>query len=382
LHKPQFLDEASRYRRGNGTTKTLSVVVRKVYEGITDRLPEKLHERLKIAIVHDEVQVEGDRYVGVATQEGDYQIEWQDFKDHPLAQGKFKMEVSPFNATNSNCGTCQEYTQIVCNDDVIFDFDLLPDNTYNFKVLENDNICCSPVSVTLVTYDTTYLDSVTVEADQSITVHVKATAPSTVGWHIVRYRAQCANGQYDEADIVVDVDGVAPPDCGMPTDSSMTDVQPFQATLNWTPVAGAYQYDIYVYKAPDYVAYIQTFSVVGGGSSSTLITGLSPNTEYRIGIQSVCGNPTDGFVYSGFAYIDFTTAEQTPTETCGLYELFNTDPDNFRSATFVNCDGLIEGVNIPPLHQREICVLQTSPGVPYNFNTEPQVNVVYLGACL
>src|ERR1700749_4669286 len=90
LHKPQFLEDANRYRKANGVTVTLSVVVRKVYEGLTDSIPEKLHERLKIALVHDSVQVEGDKYVGVITQEGDYQIEWQDFLSYPLAQGKFK----------------------------------------------------------------------------------------------------------------------------------------------------------------------------------------------------------------------------------------------------------------------------------------------------
>src|SRR5688500_4747561 len=85
LHKPQFVETREDYRKANGETKTLSVVIRKVYEGVTDDMSEKLHERLKIALAHDNVVVEGDRYVGVITQEADYQIEWSDFLSRPIA---------------------------------------------------------------------------------------------------------------------------------------------------------------------------------------------------------------------------------------------------------------------------------------------------------
>src|SRR5688572_11990655 len=103
LHKPQFPEETEEYRKANGVTVVLSVVIRKVYEGQTDSLPEKLHERLKIALRHDSVIIEGDKYVGAITQEGSYDIEWIDFLSKPIAQAKFKANVTPFNASNSNC---------------------------------------------------------------------------------------------------------------------------------------------------------------------------------------------------------------------------------------------------------------------------------------
>src|SRR5687768_3265995 len=86
LHKPQFVEESDKYRKANGASVVLSVVIRKIYEGQTDSLPEKLHERLKIALRHDTVIIEGDKYAGAIVQDGSYDIEWIDFLSKPIAQ--------------------------------------------------------------------------------------------------------------------------------------------------------------------------------------------------------------------------------------------------------------------------------------------------------
>jgi len=371
LHKPQFLEDANRYRKANGVTVTLSVVVRKVYEGLTDSIPEKLHERLKIALVHDSVQVEGDKYVGVITQEGDYQIEWQDFLSHPLAQGKFKAEVSPFNATNSNCGTCQEMIQVVANDD---DAGTLNENTdYTIDVLANDEICCNPITISLVTFDSNYLASAVINANNEIVVHTQTTMPALTHAKILTYRAQCANGQFDEADVYADLNGTIPA-CQMVTGLNITNLDTTSVTVNWTPAAGATSYIWQLRTLPDN-------TIVGGATISPSdhadITGLIPGQEYIFYILTNCGTGNE----SPSASITFTTTTPPPADTCGDYELFNTDPDNFRAGSYTDCDGIERSINIGPLHQREICVLQFSGSNPVNLVVESQITVTYLGTC-
>lgn len=371
LHKPQFPEEATRYRKANGQSVTLSVVVRKVYEGLTDRLPEKLHERLKIALVHDRVEVEGDKYVGVITQDGDYQIEWQDFLSHPLAQAKFKAEVTPFNATNSNCGTCQEMIQVVANDD---NAGILAENdTYTINVLANDDICCNPVTLTLVTFDSNYLTSATVNGNNEIVIHTQSSLPDLDGVQILTYRVQCQNGQYDEAFVFADLDGSVIA-CAPPTGLSVTGVDETHATINYTPAVGVVLDHFQVRTMPDN-------TVVQDGNqlpdNHVDLSGLSPGQSYRFYIQSNCG----GGNFSPYVWIDFTTDSTPPADSCGSYDLYNTDDLNYRQGSYIDCLGEFRGLNIPPSHTRRICVLQNSPGVPVELNVEPEIAITYNGIC-
>ena len=89
----QFPTEANRFRLANGVKKTLSVVIRKTYELVTDYMNESMHQRLVIALNHDEVAIEGDKYIGNLTLDNAYEIEWPDFLDYPLGQGKTIIEV-------------------------------------------------------------------------------------------------------------------------------------------------------------------------------------------------------------------------------------------------------------------------------------------------
>lgn len=372
LHKPQFPEQAERYRKANGETVTLSVVVRKVYEGLTDSIPEKLHERLKIALVHDHVEVEGDKYVGVISQDGDYQIEWQDFLSHPLAQGKFKAEVTPFNATNSNCGTCQEMVQVVAVDDNAGT--LAEDTTYVIDVLANDDICCNPVTLSLLTFNSSYLDSATITVDNKIQIHTKAVLPDLTNAQIISYRAQCANGQYDEANVFADLDGTVPA-CNPPTDLAVINITDNTATVTFTPAAGAVGYTWELREHYDLSIVVQSGSV--GAVDHVDLTLLQPVIFYRFFIRTDCGSGN----YSPFVYIDFATVAAPPSNSCGQYELFNTDDQNYHQGSYTDCDDVFRGLNISPLHTRTICVLQSSPGVPVNLSVESEISVSYLGLC-
>lgn len=373
LHKPQFLEEAERYRKANGVTVTLSVVVRKVYEGLTDNIPEKLHERLKIALVHDHVEVEGDKYVGVIAQDGDYQIEWQDFLSYPLAQGKFKAEVTPFNATNSNCGTCEQQIQVVCVDDDAGT--LAEDTTYIIDVLANDQICCNPVALSLLTYDTNYLQSASVTVDNKIQIHTQPALPDLPTVQIMSYRAQCQNGQFDEANVLAELDGSISA-CDPPTLLNVSAVGTNTATISYTPSPGATGNDHFQLRTmPDN-------TIVQDGlqlpDNHVDLTGLTPGQQYRFFIQADCGSGN----LSPFVYIDFTTDPPPSSNSCGRYELFNTDDQEFRGFGYKDCLGNdVANINVPPLHTRTICALQFSPGNPVDITADAIFNITYAGLC-
>lgn len=377
LHRPQFVEERDEYRKANGETKTLSVVIRKVYEGVTDDLPEKLHERLKIALAHDYVVVEGDRYVGIITQEGDYQIEWSEFLSRPIAPAKFKANVTPYNATNSNCGTCEEYAQIVAVDDNVGT--LVEDTTYIVDVLANDDICCSPVTLSLITFDSTYLDSCIVNGDNEIEFHTKPLLPDVNGVVLVTYRAECDSGQFDEANIIGNINGTDPtPVCLAPTDPVLVSINSdTSASFSWTAPSPA--------PACGYYWEVRTpFSVVvaSGTEATTSVTvnGLPSNEDFlRFFVRADC---CAGLESNFVGPVIFSLPPPSDTDSCGEYQLDNTSLLQFRTATYLDCNGVEQNISVPPLTTRFICALQTSPGNPVSIATSSgDLTVTYIGLC-
>jgi hypothetical protein len=164
--QPQFPAEATRFRLADGTTKTLSVFIRKIYQIETDYLTEQQHQRLVIALNHDDVKIEGERYIGGVAIDGDYRIDWVDFLDYPVAKGSVQVTVTPFDFTNSNCQTCEQASQLSLVDD---DAGEVEEGTpKDVDVFANDNICCYPVTAEITWFDTGYFTSVTINADTGI----------------------------------------------------------------------------------------------------------------------------------------------------------------------------------------------------------------------
>lgn len=376
LSKPQFVEESTDYRLANGVTKVLEVVIRKVYEGDTDYWPEKIHERFKIALRHDSVKIEGDKYIGFITQEGDYQIEWPDFLNYPLGPAKFKANVTPFNATNSNCGTCEEFTQVVCNDDDAGTLD--EDTTYVIPVLDNDEICCSPITISLVTFNSTYLSTCIVNANNEIEIHTKTPLPIVNDVLLVTYRAQCDNGQYDEANIIGDLNGTDPtPVCNAPTSLLIQDITDTTVTITWSQPLGSLSYEWQLFLASDLGTPVQT-GTADTADNNAVITGLTPGESYRFYVRSVC----DGGSFSGYVYIDFTMNPPSGDENCGHYHLTNSDPANVWAISYIDCNGMNQNINLPPLHERDICALQNSFGDPVDITPEsPLIDISYVDLC-
>lgn len=377
LHKPQFPEETSEYRKANGVNKVLSVVIRKVYEGLTDELPEKLHERLKIALRHDSVIIEGDKYLGEITQEGDYTIDWVDFLDRPIAMAKFKANVTPFNASNNNCGTCEEYTQVICEDDNIGTIG--ENDSYDIEILANDSVCCFPIEITIVTFNATYVDSAVVNPDDTITLNIKNDLSSINSVVLATYRVQCESGMFDEANIIANIEGTNPdPVCLAPIGPLLVSLDSdTSATFAWN--------DPDPIPACDYHWEIRNIVnvVIASGdtpTSSVAVTGLPSNQTFlRFYVRSNC---CDDFNSNYAGPVIFSLPPPSDTDTCGDYLLENQNFDNFYSVSYVDCNGDSQVVNIGPLHNRNICALQTSPGNPVEITPEnSDVQILYQGLC-
>ena len=370
LHKPQYVETVESYRKANGETVVLSVVIRKIYEGITDEWPEKLHERFKIALRHDSVQIEGDKYVGMVAQDGDYQIDWSDFLSRPIAQGKFKAEVTPFNATNSNCGSCQEFTQVVANDD---NLGTLNEGDHVISdPLSNDQICCNPVSISLVTVNSTYISNVVINTNNSIEFDVNNPVSPANGVVLLTYRAQCQNGQFDDANIIADITGSLPA-CLSPTNLSIIDVTATTADINWDDMPTASSYDWILYKLPDLVTQIASLNVL---TSNASLSSLEPNTSYRLYVRTQCNG---GSELSPFTFIDFITSAASNV-FCGEYSIHN-NSFILKAVTYTDCNGNTQNIVLVGNETRVICALQSSPGIPISITTSGATTITYLGLC-
>lgn len=384
LRRPQYQDEKEVFRKANGETVVLSSIVRKQYEGVTDYMPDKLHERLKIALSHELVAVEGEKYFGSVVQDGGYEIAYPDFLDYPLAPAKFNVNVTPYNASASNCGSCEEYSQVVTEDDDIGTIG--EDETVIVPILYNDAICCSPFDISLVTFNSTYLDSCTIIGN-TLQIHTKTGIPIQNDVVLATYRVTCENGMYDEANIIADVEGTVV-GCLNVIDTTVDSITASTARGFWTNPGGAISFNwVYALLVSPGIA-IETGSTTPA-DMEVFMSGLTPNTSYRFCVQSVCGEGDVG-EYNCF---DFTTEPAAEDEFCGQYTFtFNQScPDPYKgSVTYLDCDDTFQIVQVFSFVPVSRCLRQTSPGVPVSWEMtattapaecDPYVSITYDGPC-
>lgn len=368
---PQFPAEANRFRLANGESKTLSVVIRKTYNLVTDYLPERMHQRLTIALNHDEVNIEGDRYVGGVSVDGEYKIEWLDFLDYPLAQAEVQIQVTPFAATNDNCQTCEEATQLETVDDII------PDTVDEGEVVlvsafDNDTICCFPFTAEIVSFNTDFVDSAVIDPVTGVvTITIKNPAPLAETITLVTYRVTCPNGVYDEADIKGTVLGTIP-GCEVPTDLEYTNITEGTDVITWT---GAGDFEWELYTCDNLGTPVQTGTSTG---TPKTFNNLDPGQCYRFVIRKDCG----GGSFSAWTNTEFTVP--VPENNCGEFEFTANDGTTGHSiynASYMNCNGTISNNTIPNLSTRNGCLMVDSNNDPIYFEGDPEITYIYIGPC-
>jgi hypothetical protein len=375
LTRPQYPRESNIFRRADGSTKVQSSIIRKVFEGETENLPKEIHERLVVALSHDDVIIEGKYLATGVSLEGDYDIDWNKFLDFPLAKAAFKVQVTPFNFSNDNCQTCEEAAQISLDDDT-FPSLLEEGQTYNLNVFANDSICCSPITAEIVIFDSNYITSANISAINGIvTITMKATISSATNVNLLTYRVSCPNGGYDEANVFGDTDGTEPPPtCATPTNLLVSSITETSATVTWDNMAGALTYFWQLYLASDLITPISSgYHLTNNLSLSSLTQG----TNYAIYVQTNCTNGSS----SGFTNMPFTT-EGEDQGGCGQYNIENWDLTSVHSVNYIDCNGVSQDAFITPGGSREICALEYSPGDPIQITPSHfDINITYLGPC-
>lgn len=364
--RPQFLEDREVYRKANGETVTLSSVVRKQYELETDLLPEHIHEKIKIALAHDNVAIEGDKYIGGIVADPEYNIAWPDFLDFPLAKASGKVTVTPFDASNTNCATCEEMSQVVAEDDNLGD--ISEGDDLNVSILDNDSICCNPFEISIVTFNADYVDSVDIVGN-NLEIHIKDTVVTQNNVVLATYRVTCDNGQYDEADVIANVAG-SEEGCLSPTDLEITEQTSESATFSWTapdPAPDSYTFTLEKDGVPVDLDPDGTFD------TTVQINDLEPG-NYEFCVASVCGEGQSNFIC-----ISFTIFAEA--ENCGNYILDHDDgtgiPGNGTNISYLACDDEYHSVFCPNAVNRSICCKESSPGNPIYIQPHPNITVSY-----
>lgn len=284
LAKTQFPVERNVFRLANGARKVLSVVISKTVQGTTDQLPEDWHRKLLIALSHDDVTIEDNRLLTGIVLESDYSIEWQDFLNYPLAQAKFTVNVTPFDATNSNCQSCEEVTQLtVVDDDIAETWSEGTTHTWD-NVLANDSICCFPYTVELVSFNSYYFASVTLSDSGQLDATLNPVVPTASNVLVATYRVSCPNGAYDEANIFVDVISGTGVPCEPVTYLSSESAGSNSLSFAWLSSVGNYGWTIATAAAPG--------TILQSGTTTNefkLVTGLLPSTSYIFTVWAICG---------------------------------------------------------------------------------------------
>lgn len=379
IHSPQFPAERQVFRKANGQTKTQSVVIRKVYELEVDFVPEEWHQRMVIALSHDNVRLEAERFLGDISQDGDYTIEWPEGVLHyPAAKANTKVQVTPFDATNANCATCDEVSQLSLEDDIATGIygALLEDTDYTVDAADNDSICCYPAVFSIVSFNSDYLTSCTINADTGVvSMHTGTGLTSANGITLATYRVTCPDGSYDEADITADIEG-SEEGCLAPFITLANGDTSTSGHIEWnepTP-GGTYYWELYEGTGP-----------VGSPVQSGTVTddeldigGLDPETVYYFQIRTDCGGGNFSNYVSGL----FST-QPGELSSCGEYNVCMNRPffSGFYNFTYVDCSGVTQSVPIPNNTCRLVCMLQNSPGDPYSASSTPFLSLTYIGLC-
>lgn len=102
LYAPQFTQEEETYEKANGEVVTLYAKYHRELEGVTEYLPESVHQKIVAALACDEVYINGVRVI----KSDKYNIDWENYDLDcdgvtKLARATFKVRENT-NQRNSN----------------------------------------------------------------------------------------------------------------------------------------------------------------------------------------------------------------------------------------------------------------------------------------
>lgn len=369
--KPQWLEQRTSFVKANGQVQTQSVVLQKQYILETEWLGEFWHEIINIALAHDNVTIENERYLGGVSKNGDYNVSWNTFKDYPTAPATCNLYVTPFNAINNNCQTCEEASQLQLADE---DMGTVTEDETTAFTPDVSSICCSPVVFSLVSYNTDYLSAASIDADTGeITLTTKTGLTDAVGLTLVTYRATCPNGNFDDANITATVDGSIS-GCLAPVGLSVESITSSDIDVGWTASAGdpADGWDVQIWQSGG-GSPLASANIPGASRTCDIATDLmyelSPATSYIIYVRANCGG-----TQSNYVTINVTTSP-AGSSLCGEYNFTYNNPTQpgagaggHINASYLDCNGENQTLYVPNGVDRPACAMQTRPGAPVDIH--------------
>lgn len=365
ITRPQFPTTREVFTNSQGVTKAYSATIRKTYQGVTDSLPKEWHEKLVIALNHKDVTIEGVNFTTGIAMDSDYEIDWEDFLDNPIAPANFTVTSTPFRAISNNCMTCEEVQQLSLEDDYTDEiFEENAEVQYPYPVIQNDTICCSPFEITVEWYNTDYLDSFTIDNNGNAVFVVNALAPIINNVHLATYRVTCESGQYDEADIYGNINGTLIL-CIPPTNLQVevTEENPEDATYSWDapdPAPGS-GYEWALYESSN--IYTPVYS--GNTSGTSVLIEDIPEGTYTFAVRSVCG----GGNYSTWQMLSGLSPRPSNPETCGKFTItyIPEDSEGMQTFSYIDCNGDIQSGMFSQSGVKAVCMLTDENNVPIYF---------------
>lgn len=375
LRAPQWPTTRNSFRKADGSIVNLSVVVEKTYQGVTDSMTKEFHEKLVIALSHDNVTIEGQRLDSGVVLDGDYQVSWNDFLDNPIAPAQFQVKVTPFAEVNDNCATCDSAQQLNLVDDT-FPNPIGDAGETQVNVLENDTICCFPIDAELIWFDPTYISTAILDGLGGLTVTAVAVVPVTGSIKIASYRVTCPDGSYDEADVYATFDGSGG-ECAPVTGLTYTHIDPSEITVESDEVSWAESgtFDWQLFECSDLGTPIDSGTTT---DSHVTFLSLDPGACYVFAIVQVCEGSN-----STSESIEFDTP--APESLCGRFTISCDDGTPNRVSynyTYMPCSGgELVTRPITNLTDHERCMLTDSDNDPIYISADPAITINYIGAC-
>jgi hypothetical protein len=323
LSRPQYPVDENIYRRSDGVRRVTKSIVSKEMNAMTDWLPEQWHERLNIALRHDEVNVTSQIFSGSIRINGTYDIEWLETQNYPIAIARFKAFDETFNASNAACASCDDVSQLILVDDQ-FGAALLEGVFYNINVASNDKIYCPNPVFAIVSFASDYILNPAIDANGLLTFEVLIPVASVGNIELVRYSVDCGDGQIEEASVFGSISGSLTAQCEPITNLAVAfvpDPMPVAMSATWDApaIAPANGYNFKLYK---YLGSLPTLVTSGNVDVQPLIiNSLDYDQKYRVNIAAVCGIGDE----SPDVQLQFTTPKETGNALAIILELEDTD---------------------------------------------------------
>lgn len=157
---------------------------------------------------------------------------------------------------------------------------------------------------------------------------VSVPAPLELRFRLYGYNAGSAGGTMQLLNLAINGTVIASPSCAIPPGLTAVLTTTTSATLSWTAIPGALSYNIRYRPSGS-----STWSFVGSGGTSVMLSGLTAGTVYECEVEMVCVSGTSGFG----SYALFTTAAGgTASASSGKIAVYFNRPVNTAVSTGEN----------------------------------------------